>query len=372
MFKHQKKSLYLMNKNAGFSLVEIAVVLVIVGLVLTAGTAFWRTSLKANKWNSAKKDLTTIIQALKTFAATQGSLPCPDSVNADGVADACASCTPPCGLPFTTLALPFTGSTLPGFDQWNHAQLQYEPQILLTTTNQLTFCGTLYGIMVNQATGPATILPCVTDVTDAGDNGQINAAGLGYTVAAVVINDGDILGLSGKNSNADGEYEMARNPYQGAAYNDLVGELTLNDLYATTCNANNTQILLQGVVANGATDGPVGLDDGIAAYIGMTGVGGPCVPVPEGGTLPIFIGQTINVFFDNNPDCTISGDNEIIGLSFFDGTVDVHPFCPTCDSSGGVFDLIDCDLCAATPNGIIEIDANPDPVAGALPVLNNI
>lgn len=360
----KKKSLLLAARADGFSLIEISIVLVIVGLILTTGMAFYRTTMKTSKWSGAKKELETINNSLKAFALTRGRLPCPDSVTVtppvpDGVEDACTSCAPaPCGLPFTTLGVE-------GFDQWHHAQLQYEPQILLTTTNQETFCGTLYGIMNLQGTGAATVLPCVTDANDATDNGQIVATGLGYTVAAVVINDGDLLGLSGKNINADGEYEMARNPYREAAYNDIVGELTLNELFGDVCNTNNTKILLSGRFVTGV-GGPPGTDDGVlddltAAWVEIGDI--PCQRLEENGQLTVSIGQTVKVYPDVPANCA----GLVTNLTFFDGTVNATG-CTSCTTGPG-FDLLDCDLCGGTPNGIVEIDGNTD---GQAPIINDL
>lgn len=66
------------RRNAGFSLVELMVVMVIIGLL--AGLVVFRTRsyLIASKQNAAKAEIARIVQALDTFYATADRYPTSD------------------------------------------------------------------------------------------------------------------------------------------------------------------------------------------------------------------------------------------------------------------------------------------------------
>jgi prepilin-type N-terminal cleavage/methylation domain-containing protein len=72
-----------MKKQAGFSLVEISIVMVVMGLlmgaVLNGGSAFIQNS----RISKTKKDLDTISQSITGFVVANGRFPCPDT-NDDG------------------------------------------------------------------------------------------------------------------------------------------------------------------------------------------------------------------------------------------------------------------------------------------------
>lgn len=76
------------NHNSGFTLVELAIVLVIIGLVLSAFLTPLATQLAQARNTEARKDLSEIKEALLGFAVINGRLPCPDTNN-DGLEDAC-------------------------------------------------------------------------------------------------------------------------------------------------------------------------------------------------------------------------------------------------------------------------------------------
>ena len=79
-----------MRKPIGFSLIELNIALVILGLLLAAALPLISTQIEWGERMRAKKDLLEIKEALLGYAQVTGTLPCPD-VNSDGVADACAN-----------------------------------------------------------------------------------------------------------------------------------------------------------------------------------------------------------------------------------------------------------------------------------------
>jgi prepilin-type N-terminal cleavage/methylation domain-containing protein len=78
----------LYKHTQGFTLVELAVVMVIVGLLLTAFLTPLTTQFEQKRVSDARQDLAEIKQALLGFASVNMSLPCPDTTG-DGIADAC-------------------------------------------------------------------------------------------------------------------------------------------------------------------------------------------------------------------------------------------------------------------------------------------
>lgn len=100
------------NKAQGFSLVEIAIVLVIVGLLLGTFIGSFTGRIDATRRDNTKKELIDIKQALTGFAFTNGHLPCPDTnVPPDGlennnrVAGVCNPAGAVGVLPWITLGL---------------------------------------------------------------------------------------------------------------------------------------------------------------------------------------------------------------------------------------------------------------------------
>lgn len=85
------------SRQAGFSLIELAVVLVIIGLLIGGGiTALTATTEQANR-SQARRQLLEIREALYGFAMEEGRLPCPDSGGDDFGEDDPEDCEEPQG-----------------------------------------------------------------------------------------------------------------------------------------------------------------------------------------------------------------------------------------------------------------------------------
>lgn len=65
--------------QAGFSLIELAVVLVIIGLLVGGGIAALTSATEQTRRVDAKRQLQHVREALYGFAMSRGRLPCPDS-----------------------------------------------------------------------------------------------------------------------------------------------------------------------------------------------------------------------------------------------------------------------------------------------------
>lgn len=130
------------NSNRGFTLVELAVMLVIVGFVLAS--LFVPISAQVNQAHrtETRRDLLDIKEALLGYALINGKLPCPDTTG-DGLEDACpnsnATSSTEGNLPWSTLALKAN-------DVWGQP-FRYRVNNAFTTTCLLTTAGSGTGII---------------------------------------------------------------------------------------------------------------------------------------------------------------------------------------------------------------------------------
>ncbi len=225
----------------GFSLIELSIVLVVMGLLMTAGVGLMRSVHKSSKLAKEKANITMIKNSLISYAFSHGRLPPTDCTD------------PPCELPYIDLNISSVSK-----DTWS-LPYGYDVTDVLTTTNSNNLCLTLYqlnnlyewaGKPPNAACGTSDLV-CVTNKDDT-DDGDIDADGQGYYLAAYVLSGGEDRNFSGKNSNDDHrEYEMSSNPYVADDRDDLVGELSFGELMAKICNANDTTIKISSVVPPG-------------------------------------------------------------------------------------------------------------------------
>ncbi len=100
------------NKELGFSLIELAVVMFIVVLLLGSLLVPLTTQVEQRKVTETQKSLEAIREALLGFAIINGRLPCPDTDTnpaAAGYGEEEATCTAPTAegyLPWKTLGVP--------------------------------------------------------------------------------------------------------------------------------------------------------------------------------------------------------------------------------------------------------------------------
>jgi|GEM_PF-1214260 len=305
-----------LTSHQGFSLIEIAVVMVIIGLIMTAGITFFRSSILGTKLSTTKTNLDNIKNSVINFAIANGRLPCPDTTippNNTGFSNPnnptpppppnnCSlTCpAPPCFVPFQTLQL-----SLPkGRDSFGNVFFYDTSYDIagtggLTNTTTDTFCGVLYEYSSKSAGVPALPIPYVTDAT-----------GNSYSVAAVIISETSIdnvfgvlsppaPGLTGMNA----VLHVATNPrqYNSAntanvpgppGYGDLVAEVTYGDLYNKVCTMQKTKIRI--VNNTGAT-----------AYAKIPGAG--CTQVLNLQSVDLYQGSTVTFWTSNDCSTTACG-----------------------------------------------------------------
>src|SRR3989339_201838 len=113
---------------AGFSLVEMAIVLAIVGLLLGGLIPTLSAQMESQRINETRKQLDEIQQALVGYAIINGRLPCPAKATlASGLANAgveattgntCACVNSSGSTVADTSALACTGTTVTGVLPW--------------------------------------------------------------------------------------------------------------------------------------------------------------------------------------------------------------------------------------------------------------
>jgi prepilin-type N-terminal cleavage/methylation domain-containing protein len=204
----------------GFTLVEMAIVLIIISILLGAMVAGIGAQVDSANKAQTEQTLSDIREALLGFAAAQGRLPCPAAPNATGVESPTGgACGTPCtctnnfdGLvPGRTLGVGPTDSNGYVVDAWNH-QIHYA--ITNGAGNAFTTSATLIAGTMSLA-DPTWLSVCstATGITAASCN---TAPELTHRAVAVIYS-------TGKNGGSGGaEPDEAANPNPQSANNDPV------------------------------------------------------------------------------------------------------------------------------------------------------
>ena len=182
---------------AGFTLVELAIVLVIVALLISGMLLPLSVQRDIQNFNETQKQFSEIKEALFGFAAANGRLPCPASTATTGVENPVGGgvCANPLNgfLPGITLGIGPTDAQGYAVDAWG-----YRIRYAVTTWNTSAFT-TTDGIRNAWASAPSPDLRvCNTSagITGAGVTSAC-AAGTDLTSSAVAI-----IASTGKNGGA--------------------------------------------------------------------------------------------------------------------------------------------------------------------------
>ena len=160
----------------GFTLIEVAVVMLILALMLGGLLMPLSERVKTDRYKATKQTLQEAQEALLGYAVSNGNLPCPDTtspVTADGVADS------PCAA--TEGYLPYVTLGMGRSDAWNNPlRYRVDPNFTIVITNPLPVANgyviqNLEAAPVILATDPAAIIFSYGDnglPDDANNNGN--------------------------------------------------------------------------------------------------------------------------------------------------------------------------------------------------------
>lgn len=171
---------YVRRQN-GFTLTEIAIVMLIIGLALAATVVPVGRLFQASQISGNQERLDAAREALLTFAAINGRLPCPDRTG-DGLEDRRAVADPAnfgCAANIYEGFLPWATLGVQQTDYWG-TRLRYRASAEFTrNTNEIT--GALPAGCSANPSNPNT---CTFEIADAGDipvrDGQVGRTGSVY------------------------------------------------------------------------------------------------------------------------------------------------------------------------------------------------
>ena len=224
-----------MKQQTGFTLVEMAMVLVIVGLLIGGLVTPLSMQLEQRRVSETQKALDDGREALIGFALRYGYLPCPAISASNGLEDRSGNgCTNQKRVGY----LPWATLGLPKLDAWNHlfrysvtpafADSSLTTHFTLATARDITVATRdLKGALV-PATGTADI-PAV--ILSHGKNGYGSTSDQGITIADAGVGNTDEK-LNSSSATSFISRSINDNPAQpGGEYDDMVAWLSPNILF---------------------------------------------------------------------------------------------------------------------------------------------
>jgi len=230
--------------EAGFSLVELAVVVVIIGVMMTMGLAAMNAARSNQAFSTTIQKQATIKQALINYIRNNTRLPCPDTDFAapDGIenrttaGNTATACSAKFGLlPYVTLSLP-RDAVQDGWGNFFSYQVSNTPPTTDWTLTANFYSGNTGIITVNTRVGVAgTVTPLATSVVAVvvshGPNGfgAYTIGGTRNTVAGVATDE--YLNANGGGGNVYYKRDPTTDDTAvGGAIDDVVLYMTANDL----------------------------------------------------------------------------------------------------------------------------------------------
>jgi len=201
----------------GFTLIELAISMIILSIIIGSSISLFKVGFTKQNIIQNKQSLQTIKDSIYGYAAIHGKLPSSDTTG-DGIGDGVA----------TLGDIPYIDLQIDKKDRFGMVY-KYDINETLLDSDISNICQRLNDISIS-----STALPKVED----------NSSN-SYSLASIVISKGIDKQLTGKNSDGRRVYEMGSNRYDELTNNDLVLEITANELYNRVCSS---------IVENNCTD----------------------------------------------------------------------------------------------------------------------
>lgn len=226
------------RKANGFTLVELAIVLVIVGLLVGGMAVVLSAALDSANRKETQRRLTQAQEALLGFAAGNGRLPCPAAAPNAGGAEAPAGtglCTSALNgfLPATTLGLGPTDDQGYLLDAWgNRIRYAVYNSAIAAQTNVFTIAGNMKSIgLETLSTDPSPTPRKLLYICDADPGAGATSCGGAKTLTDNAV---AVLFSTGKNGNDQTAGAAIDNFFVSAVtadFDDIVTWLSPNILY---------------------------------------------------------------------------------------------------------------------------------------------
>ncbi len=204
-----------------FTLLELVIILLIVGILMSFGIKLFGTFIKNDKYHKTEIILDNARDSLVGFLMSNGYLPCPDADDdgqADGSGGSCLCTWPNCYLPDVTLGV--------------SALDAYRYRLYYQVDNNFTSFTSLRGFCVHAP----YLTPSIT-VTDGNHS---------YNVVAVLISagltDADHDGKKLDGLNSEGTNFVMSSVKESSNYDDIVRELYKQTLISEVCEPNLRRI----------------------------------------------------------------------------------------------------------------------------------
>ncbi|MBF0445299.1 MAG: prepilin-type N-terminal cleavage/methylation domain-containing protein [Magnetococcales bacterium] len=233
--------------NTGFTLIEMATVLMIIGLLASLGMTLLRTKMEQTSYKVTEKRMEVIKETLIAYLRVNKKLPCPASIATTPNGDAVATCNTSIAegfgvIPWNTLGLPREVA----IDGWNN----YFSYHVSAITNNWTAVAKLndadvgnFAVIEKNANGTTsnTINQEVLVIVSHGPNGDGAYTVKGTRNTLPATNEADEL----ENTNTDATYiKRDYTDDTGAtngAFDDVVMALTTSDLVSSLIDEGTVQ-----------------------------------------------------------------------------------------------------------------------------------
>jgi prepilin-type N-terminal cleavage/methylation domain-containing protein len=250
-------------QQRGLTLIEMAIVLVVLGIVLGMTLPLLSELSRHRHFRSTQRDLDEIREALVGYAGINGRLPLADTTG-DGIGD----------VGQVTGSLPFLELGVPAVDAWRNSY-HYDVNQTLTTTGSLSaLCAALSSL-------GSSALPQLA----------FSQGGTSSAQALVVISKGENSSLDGGNGDGDRIYE-SHTPTP--SFDDLSFGLNPNTLYS--------RLSCSGTGGGGACASYTVVNRRPVDIYARGGGYTLCAQVPGtgAGSFLIFSGQSVSVYGNLN------------------------------------------------------------------------